>query len=364
MEQFEKELTENFADDFSDKEDTSGFVFVSNTDIKNWLLMKDYKISFRRFNLICGNACLGRTTGNKYCYSIKLLDIAIKENMCADELINDSVKRFRSQSGLSVINNYGNKLYWSREYRLIFELLSKDTLRLFDVFTGSGILALLGTDYFSNIYMNDRDNNLINFHRTMAGNEKDYRKLVSYIVANNDITKERFRELESEFTERKYYRKVECIKAAKFFLLREFAWNAVGGYKKKTRDLKKVIPNLNHVRLYYKKLSGITNSSFVKFLTPIINDPQAVIICDPPYLLDLRYAKREQYDFEFTEENHRQLLRIIRNAQARIILCCYVDVKNLKEDLYYDYLLQSKYTIHKWNFIEFVRKSKDRKSVV
>lgn len=361
MERFEKGLIKNFIVAFCNKIDTSGFVLISSTDVKDWLLIEGYEISFRQFNAICGIACMGRTTKNKYLYSVKLLNTAVKQKVNTNELINSSVKRFKSQSGLVLINYFGNKHYWTKEYKTIFEFLSKDSFKLVDVFTGSGFLALLGTDYFSDTYMNDRDSHLINFHRCMSSTNKGYLKMLNYIVTSSDITKDEFVKLQDEFRKQYYYREVQYIKAAKYFLFKEFSWDAVGGYKSKVRELKKLVPALNHTKRYYEKITGIFNYSFNKFLIPYIDDPQTVILCDPPYQLKLRYAEREQYDYEFNTDNHRQLLRLIRNAKSKIILCCYVDTDNFNRDLYKRYLLQNERTINVWHLLEFRKKSKGGK---
>lgn len=361
MEQFEKELIEKFLYRFSDKVDLTGLLLISSADVKNWLLMENYDISFRRFNSICGNACMGRTTKNKYHYSIKLLYAAVKQQVNINEIVNDRIKRFKSQSGLALINYYGNKHYWAKEYKKIFAFLSKDSLRLVDVFTGSGVLALLSTEYFPDIYMNDRDSHLINFHRCMASTNKNYLKMLSYIVTSSDITKDDYMELQDEFRQQHYYREVQSVKAAKYFLFREFSWNAIGGYKNKVRELKKITPAMNYTKQYYEKITGIFNYSFHKFLIPYIDDPKTVILCDPPYQLELRYAQREQYEYEFSTENHKQLLRLIRKATAKVILCCYVDMNNIEQNLYYRYLLQNNQKKSIWHLLKFNRQSKHGK---
>lgn len=356
-------LIEDFLEYATGKENEKGEVLFTSSEILNLLKKSEHEnLTFKGFNKMLAGAYLGRSTKNRYRYSVRLLKRVIETRSILMKPDREKGKKFSSKSGLLLTNYYGNKHFWTTEYRLIFEILSKKCNCLYDCFCGSGILSLLATDYFDKVYMNDRNSHLINFHKCMARKESDYKNLVAQIVTSGDITKEKFKNLAEEFKNDKYYRSVNSIRAGDFFIYQEFCWNGVGGYKSNTRNLKKLAPYLNYTRPYYKKISGIYSHSFVKFLTPYVNNPQAVLLCDPPYCLSLRYDEHKQYRHEFTEENHKQLLRLIRNAAAKIILCCYVDIDNLEEDLYCRYLLQNKQVKGKWHLLKFMRQSKHGKT--
>ena len=358
------ELIRDFLELAKGKENVKGEVLFTSSEILDILQKSEREnLTFKGFNKSLGGAYLGRSTKNRYRYSTGLLKRALETKSILIKSDREKEK-FSSKSGLLLTNYYGNKHYWTEEYKLIFEILSKECGCLYDCFSGSGILSLLATDYFDKVYMNDRNSHLINFHMCMAGKERDYKKMVAQIVTSEDITKEKFKELETEFKSNRHYRHVDYIAAGDFFIYQEYRWNGAGGYKKCVRELKKFTPNLNYTRPYYKKITGIYNYSFVKFLTPVINanDPQAVLLCDPPYRLSLRYDEHRQYRYELTEENHRQLLRLLRNVTAKVILCCYVDMNNLEEDLYYRYLLQNRQTKKAWHLLKFIRQSKHSKT--
>lgn len=355
-------LIEKFLKWSAGKENSKGELLLASFEIINWLNEIGCVLTFKKFNGLLGAAYLGRSTGNRYRYSLDILKKMVETQDVLGKIDLISKKKFSSRTGMLLPNYYGNKHYFVGEYKTIFELLSKDCHTVCDAFCGSGVLSLLATDYFDKVCMNDRNSHLINFHRCMAGKDSVYKKMVSKIVTSPYITKEQFKELERQYTEQKYYRTVDEKSAGEFFLYQEFSWNGTGGYKESVRELKKITPYLNYTRPYYLRLAGIYNYSFKKFLTPYINDPQAVVLCDPPYELSLRYGGREQYIHEFSEENHRQLLRLVRNAKAKIILCCYVDTEKLETDLYYRHLLQNKYTKQKWHLLEIIRKSKHGKT--
>lgn len=358
-------LIEDFLEYATGKENEKGEVLFTSSEILNLLKKSEHEnLTFKGFNKMLAGAYLGRSTKNRYRYSIELLKRAFETKCIPAKIDVIKKQRFSSQSGFLLANYYGNKHYWVEEYRLLFEILSKECDCLYDSFCGSAILSLLATDYFNQVYMNDRNSHLVNFHRCMAGKEREYQRLAAQIVTTGNITKEKFKEMSVDFKTDKYYRYSDYNMAGNFFIYQEHSWNGTGGYKKNIRDLKKLTPYLNYTRPYYKKINDIYNYSFVKFLTPVINanDPQAVLLCDPPYRLSLRYYEHKQYRHEFTEENHRQLLRLLRNASAKVILCCYVDMNNLEEDLYCRYLLQSKQVKGKWHLLKFLRHSKHGKT--
>ncbi|MCH8851825.1 MAG: DNA adenine methylase [Planctomycetes bacterium] len=53
-----------------------------------------------------------------------------------------------------------------------------------------------------------------------------------------------------------------------------------------------------------------------------IDSPQAVILLDPPYSPETR-LKPKVYEHEFTDDDHRCLLHIVRKLKSRVILCGY-----------------------------------------
>lgn len=56
-------------------------------------------------------------------------------------------------------------------------------------------------------------------------------------------------------------------------------------------------------------------------LTRRYNSPDTLIYCDPPYLPNLR--KRNMYKFEFDENQHAQMLTVLRESKSKVILSGY-----------------------------------------
>ena len=61
-------------------------------------------------------------------------------------------------------------------------------------------------------------------------------------------------------------------------------------------------------------------ASYEKILERIGSSMMTAAFLDPPYLPETR-LKPKVYDHEFTDDDHRCLLRIVCNSKARIILC-------------------------------------------
>ena len=53
-------------------------------------------------------------------------------------------------------------------------------------------------------------------------------------------------------------------------------------------------------------------------------DPIATFIyADPPYLFETRFNQRQQYNFEFTRDDHIRLLGILRNVESMVCISGY-----------------------------------------
>ncbi len=53
-----------------------------------------------------------------------------------------------------------------------------------------------------------------------------------------------------------------------------------------------------------------------------IDSPRTAVVLDPPFSPETR-LKPKVFDHEFTDDDHRRLLRIVRKLKSRIILCGY-----------------------------------------
>lgn len=64
------------------------------------------------------------------------------------------------------------------------------------------------------------------------------------------------------------------------------------------------------------------------------------IYCDPPYPFSVRKSQRPIYQYEMTDSQHRELLRLL------LPLKCYVAISSYQNDLY-DHILKD------WNLVQF-----------
>jgi len=79
-----------------------------------------------------------------------------------------------------------------------------------------------------------------------------------------------------------------------------------------------------------KNIVQIENRSVFELL-PIYNRENVFMYLDPPYLLETRKNKKV-YRFEFTDNDHEELLKLITNSKAKIIISGY------ENKLYREYL--------------------------
>lgn len=104
--------------------------------------------------------------------------------------------------------------------------------------------------------------------------------------------------------------------------------------------------NINTLRAWHKHdhLHLIHGSVFEQILY-YLDDEEAFIFLDPPYLFESRKKKSDLYKHELTRNDHIYLLQLIRKARAMIMICCYPN------QLYKEYLPD-------WHIIEY--KGRDR----
>ena len=69
----------------------------------------------------------------------------------------------------------------------------------------------------------------------------------------------------------------------------------------------------------------LVNEDGIEFLTKCscCQDPDTLIYCDPPYLMETRKSKRALYRFEMTTEQHIELLNTIMNLKCMVMISGY-----------------------------------------
>lgn len=68
------------------------------------------------------------------------------------------------------------------------------------------------------------------------------------------------------------------------------------------------------------KEAQIENTDALKLIERY-NDENTLIYCDPPYLQELR--KKNMYKFEMNNEQHIELLKVLKSSKSKIILSGY-----------------------------------------
>ena len=61
----------------------------------------------------------------------------------------------------------------------------------------------------------------------------------------------------------------------------------------------------------------------LKYLKSTVFPPDTFIYCDPPYLFNTRKTKRKIYRFEFSEEDHTDLLNTLKSLKCMVMISGY-----------------------------------------
>ncbi len=78
----------------------------------------------------------------------------------------------------------------------------------------------------------------------------------------------------------------------------------------------------------------------IEFLRRTWFQPAALVYCDPPYVLSTRSSRRRLYRFEMTDEQHRELLDVIKR------LPCFVMISGYFSEMYSD-------SLKGWSSVQF-----------
>lgn len=206
-------------------------------------------------------------------------------------------------------------------------------------FVGSGALALNHIRSPVEI-INDLDGDIINLFRVMSDREKG-RELTDRLLKvpyDRKIFNAVREEQKNNFTG---YNSIE--KAVLTYILISQSFNATrssfskGGYASTELYHMDMLDNLPKV---YERLENVQiyNVDALDLLSCYVDNPEVFAFLDPPYRHDLRGKNADKvYKCEMSETQQIKLLKIIQNAQAKILLCGYKAEKGI--DLYDAYLL-------------------------
>jgi DNA adenine methylase len=206
-------------------------------------------------------------------------------------------------------------------------------------FIGSGALALNHIRSPVEI-INDLDGDIANLFRVMSDREKGNELIerLSHVAYDRTVFDAAREEQKNNF---KGYNSIE--KAVLTYIMISQSFNAArssfskGGYASTELYHQDMLDNLPRV---YERLEHVKifNVDALDLLECYVDNEKVFAFLDPPYRHDLRGKNANKiYKCELSEIQQIRLLKIIRNAKAKILLCGYKAEKGI--DLYDAYLL-------------------------
>lgn len=206
-------------------------------------------------------------------------------------------------------------------------------------FIGSGALALNHIRSPVEI-INDLDGDIANLFRVMSDREKGNELIerLSHVAYDRTVFDAAREEQKNNF---KGYNSIE--KAVLTYIMISQSFNAArssfskGGYASTELYHQDMLDNLPRV---YERLEHVKifNVDALDLLECYVDNEKVFAFLDPPYRHDLRGKNANKiYKCELSEMQQIRLLKIIRNAKAKILLCGYKAEKGI--DLYDAYLL-------------------------
>ena len=204
---------------------------------------------------------------------------------------------------------------------------------------GSGALALNHIRSPVEI-INDLDGDIANLFRVMSDREKGNELIerLSHVAYDRTVFDAAREEQKNNF---KGYNSIE--KAVLTYIMISQSFNAArssfskGGYASTELYHQDMLDNLPRV---YERLEHVKifNVDALDLLECYVDNEKVFAFLDPPYRHDLRGKNANKiYKCELSEIQQIRLLKIIRNAKAKILLCGYKAEKGI--DLYDAYLL-------------------------
>lgn len=362
-----------FCDKFRDYEKVPMELRIEGKEIRRFL--EQYGVTLQTFNKM--TSCLGRTTGNRYAYSIPVL-LSIAEPA---PIIERKYRRKFQVNRIKTINYYGSKRKWLEEYQLIFNYTA-DGLgcsRFMECFAGSGVLSLLASKgkKFRTIQANEASPATYNYHCVMKG-EKTFQEFIreleiipqlnrdafmmirQNLYNSDDYAKDESHAQQYEGCEiRKEVQTADVKKAMRLYLIKHYAFQWQGGWSGTRLPPSNHIEALTDTHKLYEPIE-LTNLHYRKVLVNGLDEQDMLIVLDPPYQDTYRVQKRS-YGLEFNERKHRVLIQLLSKEvyPAKIILCGYRDSE--KEDMYSRYLKRSKAEWHCYQFLRSSVPTEDKK---
>lgn len=332
---------------------------ASGQAIRTFLEEQVETITLQSFNRLTG--CLGRTTGNKYRYSIPYLLSLIEEEQ-------KQLRREFSTGKIKTLEVYGSKRRWRQEWEILLKYThSLNCNCLLDLFAGSGFIALLASrlNLYDKIILNEASSLIYNFHQVMRS-ERHFKEFILELENIKSMNTEVFNSIKQSLynnltfagkEKRKYAQSISTKKAIELFTVKHYAYNAQGAYMARRKPLFHYINSLKYTHKLYECVE-LQNFYYKKLLLEHIKYDNFLIVIDPPYRAELR-EQQKSYELEFSERQHLTLIELLSKTEckAKVVLCGYEG--NYNKGLYSRYLKRSS---QKWHCIRLLRNGRLDKS--
>lgn len=269
--------------------------------------------------------------------------------------MGETIRKY-PKSRIKTVDYYGSKRTWYAEFeKLLIYASDLGCDSCIDCFSGSGIISLLAsrTQRYKKICLNELSYLVVNYHLVMK-NDNAFEKFKHLLKENEWFICNHF-DYAKEFRERYIAKRIQvrglsAKKAAFFYLIQYYSFNAQGGFVEKRKRASDYLEALGDTHLLYKNIT-ITQFHYKKVLKANLNKENNLIILDCPYMQSERVQK-ESYFVEFTERQHRYMLIELTKEvhKAKILLCGY------DSRLYTGYFLRfnKKHDRH-WHCIKLLR---------
>lgn len=254
---------------------------------------------------------------------------------------------------------YGGKVRMVETIKALFP----DFIEYYEVFAGSAAV-LLNQSRKQRMVLNDLDEELYHFWSTLA-NRTTGQDLVQNLM--------KLEYSEAVFNKALEYQKChfngldDVEKAVQIYVLISQSFNntrktfSAKGYKDTNTYRRDIAFNIPKV---YERLDGVRvlNMNGIDLLAKIKDNPNAFAFCDPPYRKELRGVGADKaYKCEMPHHEQVRLLKVIRDAKCKIMLCGYKTQTG--SDLYDAYLLPHGWKCYKLTEIIKSCQTKSKKDV-
>lgn len=201
-----------------------------------------------------------------------------------------------------------------------------------DCFGGSGVITINRPIVIKKAVLNEYNPDVMLLHKLMAGETRqgeliERLKKLKYGKSFFEEAKKKRAEGfigcdEMQKAEIMYTLLTQSFNAC----MDSWQWGKLERQDKQEEYTKKIKNRLAHIKDRYKGVI-VENMDAFELIKKYINNPYVILLLDPPYFPKTRTAKKVygKGAFELSINQHKKLLKLIRNAKCKVILFGYWD---------------------------------------